>query len=127
MPTDKPRVNVVISPEQHRLLLSLGRSQGRSAASYVRELLDGVEPYLRHMLELEEARAQSLEEYTDKVRSISASVLEDTIAANQGNLFGDLAELASYASSAPVPPPVPHSERERARKQGAGRKGKPAA
>lgn len=123
MPSDKPRVNVVVSPEQHRLLLDLSRLQGRSASSYLRELLDGVEPYLRHMLELEYARTQSVEEYTDKVRSISASVLEETLAANQGNLFSDLAELAGYAATGPVPPPAPHSERKRARKQGADRKG----
>lgn len=127
MPSDKPRVNVVVSPEQHRLLLDLGRAQGRSASSYLREVLDGVEPYLRHMLDLEQARAQSVEEYTDKVRSISASVLEDTIAGNQGNLFADLAELAGYASSSPVPPPAPHNERKRVRKQGADRKGEKGA
>lgn len=45
-----PRINVALTPEQHSLLLELGALQGRSAASYLREMLDGAMPMLRDLM-----------------------------------------------------------------------------
>lgn len=119
----KPRVNVVVEPAQHALLARLGEIQGRSASSYLRELLDGAEPYLRHLLELETARIEGVQEFSDKVRSISATVLDSVLATDQGNLFGNLAELKRISEHQPDASPAPHSERQRTRKRESGRKG----
>jgi len=121
--TLKPRLNVVVEPEQHHLLLSLGKLQGRSAASYLRELVDGAQPYLQHLFELEQARALGTEAFADRVRSISASVLDTALSANQGNLFQHLGELSALASPGKDASPAPHSERKRARKRESGRNG----
>ena len=58
-----PRINVVVSPEQHSLLMELGALQGRSASSFIREMLDAAEPMLAAQLPLwravvEQAQAQ---------------------------------------------------------------------
>lgn len=50
MPTAHPRLNVTVTAEQHSLLLELGALQGRSAASYLREMLDAATPMLLAML-----------------------------------------------------------------------------
>lgn len=58
MPTRLPRLNVTISEEQHALLMRLGALQGRSAASYLRELLDASTPFLAALMPtLEAAKA----------------------------------------------------------------------
>lgn len=45
-----PRLSVVVTPEQRALLASLGASQGRSAASYLSDLLDHFTPSLRSLV-----------------------------------------------------------------------------
>lgn len=42
-----PRLSVVVTPEQRQLLGLLGASQGRSAASYLSDMLDHLTPALR--------------------------------------------------------------------------------
>ncbi len=49
MPTPNPRLSVVVSQEQHELLTDLAGLENRSAASYVRQLLDGATPLLRSL------------------------------------------------------------------------------
>ena len=52
MPTRNPRVNVVVTPDQHQLLTALAKEQNRSAASLVREMVDAAEPLMRRTVEL---------------------------------------------------------------------------
>lgn len=47
MPTKKPRLLVTMTEEQHALLMEYGRLQGRSASSFLRDLLDASTPLLR--------------------------------------------------------------------------------
>lgn len=58
MPTPSPRINVVVSVEQHQLLTELGQLQGRSLGSYLREMLDNTTPLLVAMLPVYRAAAQ---------------------------------------------------------------------
>lgn len=57
-----PRINVALTPEQHSLLLELGSLQGRSAASYLREMLDGAMPMLRDLMPVLRAAAAHTEQ-----------------------------------------------------------------
>lgn len=57
MPAKSPRLCVSISEEQHSLLLELGSLQGRSAASYLREMLDATTPMLAAVLPIYRAAA----------------------------------------------------------------------
>ena len=50
MPTTNPRVGVVVTSDQYRLLGQLAALQGRSIASYLREMLDAAMPMLEAML-----------------------------------------------------------------------------
>lgn len=50
MPTNNPRIAVVVTSDQHKLLTELGELQGRSAASFLREMLDAGTPMLEAML-----------------------------------------------------------------------------
>lgn len=50
MPTTHPRLSIVVTDEQRDLLKALGALQGRSAASYVSDLLDTFTPTLRGLL-----------------------------------------------------------------------------
>jgi hypothetical protein len=65
MPSVLPRLTVVVTPEQHQLLARLGALQGRSQASYVRQLLDLATPSLRAILTPLE-RAEAEEEAMDE-------------------------------------------------------------
>lgn len=59
MPSPFPRMAIVVTPEQHTLLMRLASLQGRSAASYVRHLVDLATPSLRALLTpLEAAQAE---------------------------------------------------------------------
>ena len=46
MPSSLPRLSVVVTPEQHQLLLCLATLQNRSASSYVRDLIELATPAL---------------------------------------------------------------------------------
>jgi hypothetical protein len=50
MPSILPRLTVVLAPEQHQLLTRLAALQGRSAASYVRHLVEIASPSFRSLL-----------------------------------------------------------------------------
>lgn len=54
-----PRVNVVVTPEQHRYLMTLARHQNRSAASLVRAMIDAAEPLMKRTVELFELTEQA--------------------------------------------------------------------
>lgn len=57
MPATSPRLNVTVSPRQHAVLLELAGLQDRSAASFLREMLDGAMPMLEAMLPIYRAAA----------------------------------------------------------------------
>lgn len=61
MPTALPRLNVVLTHEQHALLLELAALQGRSAASYLREMVDAATPLLRATVPTLRLAAQEIE------------------------------------------------------------------
>lgn len=58
MPASNPRLNVTVTPHQHQLLMELGELQGRSAASFLREMLDAAMPMLDAMLPIYRSAAQ---------------------------------------------------------------------
>lgn len=62
-----PRINVALTNEQHSLLLELGALQGRSAASYLREMLDGAMPMLTAVLPVLRAAAQQTEQQSQEL------------------------------------------------------------
>lgn len=74
MPTRHPRVNIVVTEEQHALLselASLDRKQGNKAASasgFVRALLDQVTPLLRKTVPLMRAAAEELDSNRESLR-----------------------------------------------------------
>jgi hypothetical protein len=47
LPSKSPRLNVSITDEQHALLLELAALEHRSAASFLREMVDALTPTLR--------------------------------------------------------------------------------
>lgn len=73
-PSPSPRVNVVVTPDQHRYLMTLARHQNRSAASLVREMIDAAEPLMRRtaqLLELtEEAQSLTREKALDAIKAV---------------------------------------------------------
>lgn len=64
MPTRNPRVNVVVTKEQHALLFELAEldpTGTRSASAFLRTLLDQVTPLLRTTVPLMRAAAKELD------------------------------------------------------------------
>ena len=129
MPTRLPRLNVTVSDEQHALLLRLGALQGRSAASYLRELLDASTPFLVALLPTLEAAQAGEErrsaEQAATVEALARSLVQDADA-NQLDLLEHIATVMLAEASAgggnagaereraardrvAVPPPVPPS------------------
>lgn len=70
MPTHLPRVNVVVTEEQHALLSELRRLDPsiRSSASFLRTLLDQVTPLLRKTVPLMRAAAEELDTSRESLR-----------------------------------------------------------
>jgi hypothetical protein len=64
MPTRNPRVNVVVTEEQHALLSELARldpATVRSASGFLREMLDQATPLLRITVPLMRAAAEEMD------------------------------------------------------------------
>lgn len=97
MPTPNPRMAIVVSAEQHELLMELGALQGRSAASYVRELLDMATPMFRAVLPLLRASADVQERassmISDRMQGIMAEARATVPADGQADLEAFLAEM----------------------------------
>lgn len=70
MPTRLPRVNVVVSPEQHALLSELAKldPDTRSAAGFLRQMLDQVTPLLRKTVPMMRAAAEELDTNREQLR-----------------------------------------------------------
>lgn len=77
MPTRSPRLNVVLTDEQHSLLLELGQLQNRSASSYLREMLDAAMPMLRSALPIWRAAAQQAEAQPEALQQAIRDVLSE--------------------------------------------------
>lgn len=58
MPTTLPRINVVVSHEQHQLIGALAASSGTTMAGWVRSLIDAQQPILEAIALLERVSAQ---------------------------------------------------------------------
>ena len=93
-----PRVNVVVTPEQHRLLMALARHQNRSAASLVREMIDAAEPHMKRAVELFELTEETTAVSQEKALEALRSVLEDLSALVGTNGQIDLEELLNAAT-----------------------------
>lgn len=76
MPSKLPRVNVVVSAEQHELLMEVARLQHRSASSLLRELLDASEPFLRAILPALRARAEALDRQPAAIQEAAQGLLQ---------------------------------------------------
>jgi len=71
MPSSRPRISVVLSDEQHRLLKRLRALTGRSQAALVVECLEALEPALSAQLVLLEA-ASEIAQGADRQQAIAA-------------------------------------------------------
>lgn len=71
MPTQLPRVNVVVTEEQRALLFELARLDPsvRSAASFLREMLDEVTPLLRVTVPAMRAAAEEIDTSRETLRA----------------------------------------------------------
>lgn len=70
MPKQPPRVNVVVTPEQHALLLEFAKldPSTRSASSFMRDLLDRVTPLLRELVPVMRLASREKEQAGEQVR-----------------------------------------------------------
>ena len=95
MSSKSPRVNVVVTEEQHALLMEMGRLQRRSAASFLRELLDTATPIMRVALPILRARDLAIEEQPEALDKAAREALGALIgdAGDQMDLLDGLASL----------------------------------
>lgn len=96
MPTKQPRVNVVVTEEQHDLLRELSALQERSAASIIREMLDSAMPMLRALVPIYRQAADAAAKQPEMLQQAIADALSG-IEANRAQL--DL--LALIAATPP--------------------------
>lgn len=97
-----PRLCVSITREQHALLLKLSALEGRSAASYLRQMLDTATPMLEAMVPVFEAAARQAamqpQALADAIKAALADVdaqraqmsLLGLMAGSQANLANDV-------------------------------------
>ena len=109
MPTPNPRLLVVVTPEQHELLADLAKLQGRSSASFLRELLDNATPILRSLRKTMRAHAVSIEGQTVALEEVVNRVISDAHGDDHNQL--DLVELVN-ASARAAERPAPSVARE---------------
>jgi hypothetical protein len=75
MPTSNPRLMIVVTPEQRDMLAELGKLQDRSAASFVRELVDAATPMFRQLLPVMRAHAEAIDGQPVKMEEAVLEVL----------------------------------------------------
>lgn len=94
MPTANPRIGVVVTPEQHQLLMDLGKLQGRSAASYLNQALDAAEPMLRALLPILRQTAETVaQQPLELQQAIRAALAEVDAKTAQLSLLEHLARV----------------------------------
>jgi hypothetical protein len=91
---------VVISQEQEEVLEQLGRYQGRSKASYLRELLDEAMPIYRAILPMMKAHAATIEGQPVAVRDLVTKVLTGAYGDEGQPLFDALQDAAERMEAA---------------------------
>ena len=115
MPTRRPRVNVTITEEQHALLTELAELQGRSSASYLKEMLDAATPLLRDLVPALRLASREMASKRDEVEGAMAPVMERFRALGMSAQL-DLDEvLAAAAANAPGAQRTERSEGGRAK------------
>jgi len=90
MPAKYPRLQVTLTEPQRVLLTELGEIQGRSAASYLRELLDGAEPLLRSLLVLLREKELQISRAVEEVTHGTSETLQNMFGSDPAQL--DLVE-----------------------------------
>lgn len=105
-PSASPRVNVVVTPDQHRYLMTLARHQNRSAASLVREMIDAAEPLMKRTVELleltEEATEITRQTAIGAIRNVLDELADLTGTSDQLGLFSGDLEGIEAGSPAPI-------------------------
>lgn len=76
LPTKLPRLNVTVTPEQHALLLELAELNGRSAASYLRDMVDRITPTLRAVVPMMREAARETEISREHAQGMIDDVLQ---------------------------------------------------
>lgn len=112
-----PRIGVTVSKEQHELLMKLGALQGRSASSYLREMLDSAMPMLEAMLPVFEAAAQQVAMQPQALAQAIKDALAEVDAKQAqmsllGLLAGSQAQTANDLDPAPGQATGPSGARE---------------
>lgn len=98
MPTKNPRLSVVVTEDQHAILTRLSALQDRSAASFVREIIDTATPLLRVLLATVEAQHETLAAVPEQFAKAVAQTLSGMLADDPDQL--DLvAHIASLVGS----------------------------
>lgn len=93
------RLNVVVTPEQHRLLAELGQLQGRSSASFLREMLDAAEPFLKQSLTVWQEAAKEAAAQPDRLRAMIIEAIADVKGqADQLDMIGLIMRTAPGAN-----------------------------
>lgn len=110
VPSSFPRVTVVITPEQHALLNRLGVLTRRSAASYVRQLLDTAQPALERILAPLEAAAALQARFDDDLGQEASKWLSEEQAALDGQM--SLLDHAGFVDGEASPPATDGEEVE---------------
>lgn len=106
MPTNHYRLSIVLTDEQRDLLKALAALQGRSAASYVSDLLDTFTPTLRGLLgPLQAAKAASdgLEGAAKKAAASLASGIRHPFLVDEGRQMDMIRDFltADFVSGEP--------------------------
>jgi uncharacterized protein (DUF1778 family) len=70
VPTKYPRINVVVTDRQYRVLTELAALQGRSASSFIREMIDVTLPLLEATLTPLRAAKEAAERQPEEARRI---------------------------------------------------------
>lgn len=94
MPSKLPIITVRVTQEQDELLGVLARFQGRSKASYVRELLDGAEPMFRALVPVLKAHAATIEGQPVAVRDLVSRVLTGAYGDDASPLLDAMQDMA---------------------------------
>lgn len=101
MPSNRPRVNVCVTPEQHALLLELAELNGGSAAGYLRQMLDQATPLLRATVPALRVAAKEMNATKQEAGTALQAMLDAISQAGADvppDLFGEASQAGGAAS-----------------------------
>lgn len=106
MPTKLPRLSVVVTEEQHALLTRLGALQDRSAASFIRELVDTATPLFRALLPVLDAQAAAIEAQPAQLAKAVTEALQGVLGhdPDQIDLLAHIAALVASGEAGEAGP-----------------------